>query len=930
MVKGKKGGRTLIIAIAVVLVILFLSLSTVLNFIVDYQWFAEMGYTGLFLARLLNKFRIGIPIFVLMSIFLFVYFRSMKKDFYRHLGVIESNQEKKRYNRIIILLSLFLSFFISSVVAGGLWLDILRYINATDFNVTDPVFAKDIGFYVFKLPLINQLLSLLTFIAVVLAAATAIFYGAMFSLKTPEMMRMQSGQEGNSGRHQLFNKNMLGLAVRQIATIGLVIFIVLALKFYIGRYSLLFSSGGAAYGAGYTDIAVTLKVYMLQAAASILSAILIVYAAFTKKYKTALYGPALLIVVSILGNLTALAVQNYVVEPNEYAKEKQYISNSIEYTQKAYGLDRIEEREFPAADTLTLEDIQSNKPIINNIRINDYRPTLQAYNQLQGIRPYYRFSDIDIDRYTIDGDYTQVFLSARELSHEHLEEAQSWVNRYLRYTHGYGAVVSPVNTVTPQGQPQLLVRDIPPVTDTRLEITRPEVYFGELTNEYIITNAKAPEFDYPMGDDNADTFYQGTAGIKISPLNKLIFALYHGTTRILFSGDVTSDSRILLNRNIMTRVSKIAPYFSYDEDPYLVIDEGRLFWIIDGYTHDTNYPYSRPLKGGINYIRNSFKVVIDAYNGTTDYYLMDDEDAVIQTYNKIFPDLFKPFQQMPEGLKEHIRYPENLFDIQADVYRDYHMENPQVFYNREDAWNIALEQYGNDTLQMESSYQIIRLPGEEDVEFIITVPYTPVNKNNMIAFLAARNDGDKYGQLMIYKLPKNKLIYGPMQIETRISQDTEISRQLSLWDQRGSEVIRGNLLTIPIEDSLLYVEPMFMKASGENSLPEMRRVIVAYGDTIVMEETLAEALSVIFGEAGPGVGQPGQPEVPGQPTEPGQLPEDYGENMEELIASANQLFQKAQEALKDGNWAQYGEYLGSLEEVLNRMQQLTNAQQPQD
>ncbi|MGI6702538.1 MAG: UPF0182 family protein [Clostridia bacterium] len=930
MDKAKRRGSKLIFVVIGIIAGFFLMLNVFLGFIVDYQWFGEVGYTSVFLAAIISKFKIGIPVFALMTLLLYIYFINMKKDFYRHSGLIETNQDKKRYGKIILILSLVLSFFVSSVVAGGLWLDILKFINAVDFNVADPIFAKDIGFYMFKLPLLNQLLSLLTFVAVVLIAATAVFYGAMMTLKTPEMIRMQDGPEGGAQRSGLFSKDMLSLAVRQIATVGFVIFIIMAFRFFVSRYSLLFSLGGVAYGAGYTDITVMLRVYMLQAAAAVISAVLVVYAAYAKKYKTALYGPALLIIVSILGNITAMVVQNYIVDPNEYAKEQQYIENSIEYTQKAYGLDKIQEKEFAAADNLTLEDIENNRSIIDNIRINDYRPALQTYNQLQGIRPYYRFHDIDIDRYTIDGEYTQVFLSARELSPEHLrEEAQSWVNRFLRYTHGYGAVLSPVNTVTPQGQPQLLVRDIPPVAAAGLEVERPEVYFGELTDDYIITNAKTEEFDYPLGDDNRYSFYRGTAGIKITPFNKLIFALYHGTSRILFSGDITSDSRMLINRNIMTRVKKIAPYFSYDDDPYLVIYEGKLYWIIDGYTHDSNYPYSQPIAGGVNYIRNSFKVVIDAYNGNIDYYLIDEEDAVAVTYSRIFPGLFKSFDQMPEGLKEHIRYPETLFDIQAEIFRDYHMENPQVFYNREDAWSIALEQYGNETVELDSSYQIIKLPGEEGVEFILTVPYTPINKNNMVALLVARNDGDKYGEMIIYKLPKNKLVYGPMQIETRISQDTEIARQLSLWDQRGSEVIRGNLLVIPIEDSLLYVEPMFMKASGENSLPEMRRVIVAYKDTIVMEETLDEALAAIFGKAGPGTRPPGIPEgqeepgMPGEPTGPGEASEGTGESLEHLIRSANHLFEEAQEALKNGNWAQYGQYLQRLEEVLKAMQQHT-------
>jgi hypothetical protein len=918
LARGVKRRRTVIFIVAVIVFALLFFLSSIINFIVDYQWFKEVNYASVFLARLINELRIGIPLFILLSILLFLYLKNMQKDFYKHSDIISSKKERKRMNRISIIVSIVLSFFISVVVARGLWLDILKYMNATNFNVTDPIFNKDISFYAFKLSLLREMLSMLIFFAVVLIGLTIIFYGIMITLKTPEMLRARNGEENTQNRYTIFNRKMLNLAIRQIATIGFVIFIILASRFYISRYNLLFSPRGVAYGASYTDIAVTLKVYIILVGASILSAILIIYAVFSKKYRVAIYGPALLIVISILGNIAAAAVQNFVVEPNEYSKEEKYLRYNIEYTQKAYGLDKIQGKDFPAAENLTYEDLQQNRLTIENIRINDYRPTIQVYNQLQGIRFYYKFNDVDIDRYNIDGKYTQVFLSARELSQENLrEEAKTWINKYLKYTHGYGAVVSPVNKVTPQGQPELLVRDIPPVTRTQLEITRPEIYFGELTNDYIITNTRTAEFDYPLGDDNKESFYEGTAGIRMGFFNRLIFALYHGSAKILLSGDITPDSRMILNRNVVTRVTKIAPYFIYDEDPYLVINDGKLYWIIDGYTYNTNYPYSEPIQGGINYIRNSFKVVIDAYNGETTFYLVDEEDAIVKTYQKIFPDLFIPFDKMPQGLKEHIRYPQTLFDIQAQVYRDYHMENTQVFYNREDAWNIAQEQYRGDIQEVESNYLILKLPGEEDAEFVLTVPYTPAKKNNMISFLVARNDGDKYGQLIAYKLPKNKLVYGPMQIESRISQDPVISRQLSLWDQRGSEVIRGNLLVIPIEDSLLYIEPLYLRASNENSLPEMRRVIVAYKDTIVMEETLDKALSVIFGEA--------PPTVPEVPQAPGGI--EAG-TVEELIKAANELFQKAQEASRNGNWAQYGEYLAQLENVLRKMEELT-AQQVQ-
>ncbi|MBA1335672.1 MAG: hypothetical protein HPY66_1298 [Firmicutes bacterium] len=909
MARGIGMNRAVIITVVVIVFLVFFFLSSIVNFIVDYQWFSEVKYTSVFLARLINQFKIGVPIFVLLAALLYLYLKNMQRDFYRNSGFIPSSIEKKRINRIILIVSMVISFFVSIVVARGLWLDILKYLNYTAFNVTDPIFSIDVGFYMFKLPLLREILSMLIFLAVVLIAVTVVFYGAMVTLKTPEMIRARHDEESPVNRQIFFNKKILTLAIRQVATIGFVIFLILALRFFISRYNLLFSPRGVAYGASYTDIAVTLKVYIVLVGVSILSAVLMIYAAFSKKYRVAIYGPALLVVVTIVGNIAAAAVQNFIVEPNEYSKEEKFLRYNITYTQKAYGLDKIQEKDFPAAQDLTYADLQDNRSTIENIRINDYRPVIQVYNQLQGIRPYYKFNDVDIDRYNIDGVYTQVFLSARELSQENLEEgAKTWVNKYLKYTHGYGAVVSPVNKVTAQGQPELYVRDIPPATETMLKIERPEIYFGEITNDYIITNTKTAEFDYPMGDNNSEAFYEGNAGIKMGFLNKLIFALYHGSAKILLSSDVTPDSRMILNRNIVSRVAKIAPYFIYDEDPYIVIDEGRLFWIMDGYTYNTNYPYSEPIQGGINYIRNSIKVVIDAYNGDTTFYLIDEEDAIARTFKKIFPDLFTSFEEMPQGLKEHIRYPQTLFDIQAQMYRDYHMNNTQVFYNKEDAWSIAQEQYSSEVLEMESNYVVFKLPEEDDVEFLLTVPYTPIRKMNMIAFLVARNDGDKYGELMVYKLPKNKLVYGPMQIESRISQDPTISRELSLWDQRGSEVVRGNLLVVPIEDSLLYVEPLYLRASNENSLPEMRRVIVAYKDTIVMEQTLDDALKVIFGGA-----PPAQPEIPEQPGEVETA------TIEELIRTANELFQNAQEALRNGNWAQYGEYIGKLESVLNRM-----------
>ena len=521
-------------------------------------------------------------------------------------------------------------------------------------------------------------------------------------------------------------------------------------------------------------------------------------------------------------------------------------------------------------------------------------------------------------RYNINGEYTQVFLSARELNQEQLsEQAKNWINLTLKYTHGYGVTLSPVNTISSNGQPRLLIKDIPPKTDTDLIIERPEVYFGEITNNYIIINTDEEEFDYPQGSDNASTKYSGNAGIELSGLNKLLFAIKEGDLKLLISTNINSDSRIILNRNIKERVRKIAPFIQYDSDPYLIInqEDGKLYWIMDGYTVSSRYPYSQPYgDNGVNYIRNSVKVVIDAYNGDVDYYTLDDNDPIISTYSKIFTDLFKSIDDMPEGIRVHTRYPHQLFDIQSEIYKAYHMNNPEVFFSREDYWAIAKEKYMEEVQQVESNYVMFKLPEEEKAEFLLTIPYTPNNKNNMTALFVARSDGENYGELVLYKFPKDKNVPGPMQVESKIDQDSAISPQLSLWDQKGSIVLRGNVLVIPVEESLLYVEPVYLMASNENSLPEVKRVIVSYKDRIVMEDNLDKALVRIFGE-----------DVVDIVDE--EVPDDRDTDVlegdiQEIATRANELFNLSKEASQNGDWAKYGEYIEQLEKVLGQLNNL--------
>ncbi|WP_352420901.1 UPF0182 family protein [Proteiniborus sp.] len=914
---------------AIVMTILFVviiigSFSNIVDFVTEYQWFNELGYTKTFFTQLKNQFLIGVPTFLAVFLLINFYILSVKKNYYKLGNIVVDKKKERKLNIIVGLVSAVISFFMASIVSNKLWFEILQFKNSTDFNVTDPIFNKEVSFYVFKLPLLSEIISLINLLLFVLIVVTVIFYLIMLATRRPLQEEFNIFEDHDftnvKNMYKGLTSKIFNVALVQISVIGLIMFILLGANYILKSYYLLYSPRGIVYGAGYTDIKITLWVYRLMAVAAVVSAIGFLYGALKKKIKIALAGPILLIAVSLIGNIASGAIQKYIVEPDEASKEEQYLKYNIEFTQKAYGIDDVEEREFPVSQKLTKEDIMENEETIKNIRINDYLPVNQVYNQLQGIRPYYRFTDVDIDRYFINGEYKQVFLSARELDQEKLSgQAQTWINKRLRYTHGYGVTASAVNETTPEGQPQMLIKNIPPITNTDLKIERPEIYFGEITNEYIIVNTDEKEFDYPKGDDNKDTIYEGTAGIQLKGLNKLLYAIKNGDFKLFISGNINSDSRIIMYRNINERVKKLAPFLHYDEDAYIVMnqEDGKLYWIIDGYTTSDRYPYSQPYnQTGVNYVRNSVKAVVDAYNGNTKFYVVDEKDPLIMTYSKVFEDLFTSIDQMPNGLREHIRYSQDMFDIQAQIYRTYHIDNPRVLYNREDIWDIANEKYMTEILEVESNYLMFKLPEEKKAEFLITVPYTPANRSNMISLLVGRNDGDNYGELIIYKFPKSETIDGPMLIESRIDQDSEISPQLTLWSQRGSNVLRGNLLIIPIEDSLLYVEPVYLQADNENSLPEMKRVIVAYKNKIVMEETLDLALSKIFGEL-----TKEETENKGKNEAEDILDIDIeNKDTEQLVKRANELFINAKEASQNGDWAKYGEYIKQLEEVLQRLE----------
>jgi uncharacterized membrane protein (UPF0182 family) len=912
----KKKGRLFVFGVLALLFLLINSFTGIVKFATDYLWFKEVGYTETFLTKIKAQAVIGVPIFIILTILLYIFIKRLKKKYDEESEIINVN---KKVNLVIKLISGGASLFLTLNITSSMWFQILQYINSVDFGTKDPVFNNEVSFYVFKMPLINTVISFLISVLFLMAAAIVLFNGYLALKEGIKNVSEQFEDIRQFPRQQIdfnkvLNKKFAERIINQLSIIGFLLFLLLGTKYVLRCYDLLYSRLGRVFGAGYTDINITLNLYRVLAVGCMLAAATFFAGARKRKLKTALALPAALIIISILGTSLGWGVEKFIVEPDQLSKETVYMQYSIESTQKAYGLDNVKTIQFPANDNLTIEDIENNPEVIENIRINDQEPLIQVYNQLQGIRPYYVFYDVDVDRYVIDGDYKQVFLSARELDQDRLNvQARTWVNQYLKYTHGYGITVSTVNSVTSQGQPEILVRNIPPTTETDFNIQRPEIYFGEKTNNYIIVNTDEMEFDYPSGADNVETTYEGKAGINLSFFKRLLFSIREGSYRMLISKNIDKDSKIIINRNIIQRVSQIAPFIYFDPDAYIVAnqDDGKLYWIIEGFTVSDRFPYSQPtdlLFDGwdVNYIRNSVKAVVDAYDGTTNFYIADEGDPIIKVYDKIFTDLLKPINEMPEGLRNHIRYSRAYFDVQSDIYRLYHIENPTVFFGREDYWDLANEKYmGGGEGPAGSSYLMFKLPGEEDVEFLLTNQYTPQNKDNMIALLAARNDGENYGELVLYEFPKTKVISGPNMIETKIDQDTNISSQLTLWSQMGSDVLRGNTVVIPIEESLLYVEPIYLKSDTDSNFPEMKMVVASYGEKIVMEPTLDGAIEKLFGTGGQ---KPRDPDI------------EYGDaGINDLINKANLVFHEATSALQTGNWAEYGRKINELEKILNQL-----------
>lgn len=898
--------RRLVWTFVIVVAVVFFLGNRFARTYVDLLWFGQLGYASVFWTSLLSRWLLALAGGLVYGVVTFVNLWVARGS----LGQIPPEvvppeyQAWFRQRRLGFLLALAAALvaFVAGLSIGSEWLTVLRFLHATPFGgEPDPVFGRDVGFFVFTRPfelLVYRALTTLFFLDAVIVAAVY-FVGGFLNVF--------------AGRLQLHPR-----ARAHLAALVAAFFLLKAWGYVLSAYGLDLSSRGVAFGASYTDVHAMLPALRVLTFAALAVAALALANVFRPLVRPLAYGVGALVALSLaLGSLWPWALQEFVVKPNEIVRETPYIKRNIDFTRRAYRLDAIETRDFPADETLTAQDVSVDNPTIANVRLWDWQVLGQAYQQLQGLRSYYSFDEMDIDRYTVDGELRQVLLAAREIDYTKLP-VQTWINLHIKYTHGYGAAVSPAARVGPDGFPDYYAKDVPPVaSDPTFQITRPEIYFGEQTDPYALVKTREQEFDYPKGETNSYTTYQGKGGIPVGPiLNRVAFALAVQNYNVLFSGAITADSRALIYRNIRDRVTRLAPYLSYDQDPYLVIDKGRLLWIQDAYTTTGDFPYSEPtnvtgpVPPGTNYIRNSVKIVIDAYDGDVTFYVADPEDPLIRTYAKIFPKLYRPLSELPPELVAHLRYPEYLFDVQGMAYAKYHMTDPQVFYNSEDQWQPALELLGPEPQPVQAYYAILELPGESQPEFVLLRPYTPLRRTNMVAWLGARSDPGHYGQLIAFLFPKDKNVLGPQQIESTINSTPAIAQQLTLWNQQGSQVLRGNLLVIPIKTSLLYVEPLYLQ--GTNSpLPRLQRVIVAYDNEVAMQPTLEEALAQIFGE---GVGVPPPGGAGGGGTAP-----PSGETVPDLVAQAEALYDEALDALRNGDFATYGQRIEELGALLDRI-----------
>jgi uncharacterized protein len=888
---------------------IFFVLPATLDFLVDWLWFGEVGYQQVYSTEIWARATVWSVTFVAAMAWLALHARlalaamsPAPMSFTTRDGFTVALPTREQVRPLVLLLAAIGSFLVASF-ASSQWTTLLSWWNQVPFGKADPILGHDAALYVFTLPALVLLRGVLLALVLLAAAGVAALYFASGQVAmTPFGLRAEPG------------------ARRHLGWLATGLFLVLALGAWLSRLHEIVEPSGIIQGASYADVYGRMPAALLLAVAAIVAAALSAAAAVTGKTRHLLTAVAIYAIVLLGGEAYASMLQRFAVTPNEQVRETPFMEYNIAATRDAFALDRVEERELPGEASLTAADIENNRGTIDNVRLWDHQPLLETFGQIQEIRTYYDFVSVDNDRYRINGQNRQVMLSARELNTAALPN-RTWINERLVFTHGHGLTLGPVNQVTNEGLPVLFVRDLPPVTTVDLQITEPSIYFGELANDYVIARTRAQEFHYPKGEDNVYSQYAGSGGVELGSFwRKLLFAARFRSYQILLSDDITSESRLMFDRQIRRRVSKIAPFLVLDEDPYPVVSDGRIFWIQDAYTVTDRYPYSSA-SSGVNYIRNSVKVVIDAYQGSVTFYAADAADPIAQTLARTFPDLLTPLDQMPADLRAHVRYPEGIFAIQAAVYATYHMTNPAVFYNKEDQWEAPAVDSSGESRRMEPYYTMMKLPGEQDAEFIQMLPFTPRRRDNLASWMVARSDGEHYGKLQVFQFPKQTLVFGPQQVVARINQDQVISPQITLWNQQGSQVIQGTLMVIPIEESLIYVRPLYLRAQA-GRIPEMRRVIVAYQNNIVMEPTLDQAMARLFGTKDRATAPPQAGAAAAPPSPTSTAAPTTGE-WERIATEAGETYQRAIEAQRAGDWARYGEEikrLGGLLEQLKRRQ----------
>jgi uncharacterized membrane protein (UPF0182 family) len=885
-------------------VIVLIVLAALIGIVQKWLWMGELGFRGIFWTLLRTQWAMFGAAFLVAFFYLWINVRHAGNQDQAALPagargtrraassgapqVLRSLMElSPRLLSMVAVVSSAAIALLFAISFYARWDTYLRFRHGESVGVVDPLFGIDVGFYLFRLPFYTLVQNSL----MVLTAVTLVIVLLMYMV---------------SGLLQLSNNKKIEIRGGATAHISVLLAIVVAdagFGFYLDHYELVYSTLGIVYGAGYAADHVTRVSLWFMVAMSISACVLLAFNVIRRQFSPLLIGSAIYAMLYLVAvQLLPVAIQKFLVQPNELALESPYLKHYIDFTRKAYQLDAVQEIAYPALPDLTAAVVARNEDTIQNIRLWDARPLLQTYAQTQAIRLYYQFYNVAVDRYHLADGYHQVMLSTRELAQELPEQAQTWVNQRLQFTHGYGLVMSFVSKTVGGGFPDYLLQNVPAESAFGLSIEQPAIYYGESAVGYRIVSTSIKEFDYPKGNDNVYTSYSGTGGIPVDGFwKKLLFAWTQGDINILLTSYITSDSRIQIWRRAEERVAQIAPFLQLDSDPYPVLSHGRLYWIQDAYTVSDRYPYSNPRQmgdaGTLNYIRNSVKIVVDMYDGSVQFYLMDTNDPVLAVYRKAFPGVFKDLSQLSPELKAHLRYPEDQFAIQADAYKTFHMTDPQVFYNREDLWVSPNETYDGKSAPMDPYYILMKLPGSDQLEYLLMTPFTPQKRDNMISWLAARCDFPDYGKMMFYQLPKEKLVYGPSQIEAMINQNTTISQQLTLWDQRGSGVIRGKLIVTPIENSFLYIVPLYLQAEGAN-FPQLKRVIAVAGDKVVMEPTLDAAVSGLFGTAAPAAGSAAPA---------------ASATLQPSLERARMMLEEAQKAMQQGDWTKFGTSMQGLE-----------------